>query len=136
QLNVLAGLSGRTSLSRLTARLIGKRAGPTMKTILVPTQNGAAMTTALEAAVLLAQRPGAYIEGVPLWFGVPEFVVAELSTGFSMEIYRARRDEETAGAQKLFETFMRQHGIPSAKAAGDTPWFGWFDEVAPGESLV
>jgi nucleotide-binding universal stress UspA family protein len=107
-----------------------------MKTILVPTQNIPAMATALETALLLAQRTGAYIEGVPLWFGVPEFVVAELSTGFSMEIYRARRDDETAGARQLFESFMRQHGVPAAKTAGDAPWFGWFEEVSPGEALV
>jgi nucleotide-binding universal stress UspA family protein len=107
-----------------------------MKTILVPAQNIPAMASALETAVLLAQRTGGYIEGVPLWFGVPEFVVSELATGFSMEIYRARREEDTAGARELFETFMRQHGVPSAKTADDLPWFGWFDAVSPGESLV
>ena len=36
-----------------------------MKTILVPTQNIPSMTSALETAVLLAQRTGAYLEGVP-----------------------------------------------------------------------
>ena len=80
-----------------------------MKTILVPTQNFPAMPSALETAVLLAERTGAYIEGVPLWFGVPEFVVAELASGFSMEIYRARRDDEADGAHKLFESFMQVH---------------------------
>jgi len=30
---------------------------------------------------------------------------------------------------------MRQHGVSAAKT-GDTPWFGWFDEVSPGEALV
>jgi len=107
-----------------------------MKTILVPTQNIPAMGSALETAVLLAQRTGAYIEGIPLWFGAPEFVVAELASGFSMEVYRARREEETDGARKLFETFMQQHNIPAAKAAAGRPWFGWFDAVSPGESLV
>ncbi len=107
-----------------------------MKTILVPTQNIPSMASALETAVLLAQRTGAYIEGVPLWFGVPEFVVAELATGFSMEIYRARRDDETGGARALFETFMWEHGIPATGAKADGPSFGWFDEVSPGESLV
>jgi nucleotide-binding universal stress UspA family protein len=107
-----------------------------MKTILVPTQNVPSMTSALEAAVLLAQRTGAYIEGVPLWFGVPEFVVAELATGFSMEIYRARRDDETGGARTLFETFMKEHDIPAAGRKGDAPSYGWFDEVSPGEALV
>ena len=57
-----------------------------MKTILVPTQNIPAMGSALETAVLLAQRIGAYIEGIPLWFGAPEFVVAELASGFSGEL--------------------------------------------------
>jgi nucleotide-binding universal stress UspA family protein len=106
-----------------------------MKTILVPTQNIPAMPSALETAVLLAERAGGYIEGVPLWFGVPEFVVAELASGFSMEIYRARRDDEAAGAHKLFESFMQERGIPSAQTA-DKPWYGWFDEVAPGEAVV
>jgi hypothetical protein len=36
-----------------------------MKTILVPTQNTPTMQSTLETAVLLAQRTGAYIEGVP-----------------------------------------------------------------------
>jgi nucleotide-binding universal stress UspA family protein len=107
-----------------------------MKTILVPTQNIPAMQSVLETAVLLAQRTGAYVEGVPLWFGVPEFVVAELASGFSMEVYRARRDEEASGAHAVFQSFMQEHGIPSAKATQDKPWCGWFDEVAPGEAIV
>ena len=41
----------------------------TMKTILVPTQNISAMKSTLETALVLAQRTGAYIEGIPLWFG-------------------------------------------------------------------
>jgi nucleotide-binding universal stress UspA family protein len=107
-----------------------------MKTILVPTLNTAAMKSALETAVLLAERIGAYVEGIPLWFGAPEFVVAELATGFSMEVYRARREEETAGARKLFETFMQQHNVPATRTTADRPSYGWFDAVSPGESLV
>jgi nucleotide-binding universal stress UspA family protein len=107
-----------------------------MKTILVPTQNTPAMKSALETAVLLAQRTGAYIEGIPLWFGAPEFVVAELASGFSMEVYRARREEETVEARKLFEAFMQQHNVSHTKTTADRPWYGWFDAVAPGESLV
>jgi nucleotide-binding universal stress UspA family protein len=107
-----------------------------MKTILVPTQNIPTMTSTLETAVLLAQRTGAYIEGVPLWFGVPEFVATEFASTFSIETYRERRDEETAEARKLFETFMRERGIATARTTADRPWFGWFDEVTPGEDLV
>jgi len=107
-----------------------------MKTILVPTQNTSTMKSTLATAVLLAERVGAYIEGVPLWFGAPEFVVTELASSFSIETFRARREEETAGARQLFETFMREHGVTSAKATAERPWFSWFSEVPPGESLV
>jgi len=107
-----------------------------MKTILVPTQNIPAMKSTLETAVLLAQRTGAYVEGVPLWYGVPEFVVAEQASSFSIETYRARRHEETAGMRKLFETFMQEHGIAAARTIADLPSFGWFAEVPPGEDLV
>jgi nucleotide-binding universal stress UspA family protein len=106
-----------------------------MKTILVPTQNIPAMNSTLETAVLLAKRTGAYVEGIPLWFGVPEFVVAELASTFSIEIYRARREEGTAGARKLFETFMQEHGVAARSTAGGLA-YGWFAEVPPGEGLV
>ena len=106
-----------------------------MKTILVPTQDIPAMESTLETAVLLAKRTGAYVEGVPLWFGVPEFVVAELASAFSIEVYRARRQEGTAGARKLFETFMQEHGV-AARSTADGPTYGWFAEVPPGEGLV
>jgi nucleotide-binding universal stress UspA family protein len=107
-----------------------------MKAILVPIQNIPAMKSTLETTVLLAERAGAYIEGVPLWFGAPEFVVAELASSFSIETLRARREEETAGARELFETFMQEHGVAVAKITADRPWFSWFAEVPPGESLV
>jgi len=106
-----------------------------MKTILVPTQTIPAMKSTLETAVLLAKHTGAYIEGVPLWFGVPEFVVAELASSFSIETYRGRREEETAEARKLFETFMHEHGV-AARSTADGPTYGWFAEVPPGEGLV
>jgi nucleotide-binding universal stress UspA family protein len=112
------------------------KAEASMKTILVPTQNIPTMTSTLETAVLLAQRTGAYIEGVPLWFGVPEFVATEFASTFSIETYRERRDEETAEARKLFKTFMQERGIAAARTTADRPWFGWFDEVTPGEDLV
>ena len=107
-----------------------------MKTILVPTQNIPAMKSTLETAVVLAQRTGAYVEGVPLWYGAPEFVVAEMASTFSIETYRARRDEETAGVRQLFETFMQEHGIAAAGTTADRPSFGWLAEVPPGEDLV
>src|ERR1700751_3947290 len=103
-----------------------------MKTILVPTRNVPAMKSTIEAAVLLAQRTGGYIEGVSLWWGVPEFGPTELASTFSMETYRARREEETAEARKLFETFMQEHGVDAARTTTNRPWGGWTALVLPG----
>jgi len=107
-----------------------------MQTILVPTQNIAGMTSALETALLLAQRMGAYIEGFALRFGIPQFVVAELSSGIPMESYQAHRDEEIAEARRIFETFMQEHDIPSSRGAADRPYFGWLEDAPEGETFV
>src|SRR5258707_3013262 len=104
----LEGLACRCRFGCLGLSFIFNEGELTMKTILVPTQNIPAMKSTLEAAVLLAQRTGAYLEGVPLWYGVPEFVVAELASSFSIETYRARRNEETAGGRQLFRTFLQE----------------------------
>jgi nucleotide-binding universal stress UspA family protein len=107
-----------------------------MKTILVPTQNIAAMQSTLETAVLLARCTGAYIEGFPLRFGIPEFVAAELATSFPLDSYQAKSDEEAAETRRLFETFMEQHGIPPAGPASDRPCFGWLATAPEGENFV
>jgi nucleotide-binding universal stress UspA family protein len=62
--------------------------------------------------------------------------VTELASSFSIETFRARREEETAGARELFEAFMRERGVASTKTTPDRPWFSWFAQVPPGESLV
>src|SRR5215467_7696665 len=107
-----------------------------MKTILVPTQNIPAMKSALETALLLAQRTGAYIEGFALRFGIPQFVVAELPSGIPMESYQAHRDEEIAEAHRIFETFMKEHNVPSGRGAADRPCSGWLADAPEGESFV
>jgi nucleotide-binding universal stress UspA family protein len=107
-----------------------------MKNILVPTQNIAAMQSTLETAVLLAQCTGAYIEGYPLRFGIPEFVAAELAMSFPLDSYQAKGEEEAAQARRLFETFMQQHGIPPAGSASNRPCFGWLATAPEGEGFV
>src|SRR5438477_10715557 len=104
--------------------------GPRMKTILVPTQSIAAMKSALEVAVLLARRTGAYIEGFPLRIAIPPYVVAELTAGLALDAYDAQREEELAELRRLFETFMHEHDIPPVSATAELPCFGW-RAVAP-----
>ena len=107
-----------------------------MKTILVPTQNIAALQSTLETATLLARCTGAYIEGFPLRFGIPEFVAAELATSFPLDSYQAKSEEEAAETRRLFETFMQQHDIPPAGSAPPGPSFGWLATAPEGEGFV
>ena len=107
-----------------------------MKTILVPTQNIAAMQSTLETATLLARCTGAYIEGFPLRFGIPEFVAAELATSFPLDSYQAKSEEEAAETRRFFETFMQQHDIPPAGSAPPGPSFGWLATAPEGEGFV
>jgi nucleotide-binding universal stress UspA family protein len=107
-----------------------------MKTILVPTQNFAAMKSALEVAVLLARRTGAYIEGFPLRVGIPQYVVAELTAGFTMAAYAELRDEETTELRRLFETFMQEQGIPPSGTTAERPSFGWLAVAPEDESFI
>ena len=107
-----------------------------MKTILVPTQHIATMKSALETAVLLARRTGAYIEGFPLRAVIPPYVVAELTAGLSMDAYDTQRDEETAELRRLFEGFMQEHAIPPSGAAAQHPCFGWLATAPDDESFI
>jgi nucleotide-binding universal stress UspA family protein len=107
-----------------------------MKTILVPTQDIAAMKSALEVAVLLARRAGSYIEGFPLRVAIPPYVVAELTAGFTMDTYAAQRDEETAELRRLFETFMQGHGIPPVGTTAEPPSFGWLALAPEDDSFI
>jgi nucleotide-binding universal stress UspA family protein len=107
-----------------------------MKTILVPIQNIALMTSVLEAAARLAQRTGAYIEGFPLRFGIPQYLVAELATGIPLDSYHAKSQEELAEMHRLFEAFMLKHDIPPATAGSSRPCFGWLETAPEGEDFV
>jgi len=107
-----------------------------MKTILVPTQHIAAMPSALELAVLLARRTGAYVEGFPLRVAIPPYVAAELTAGFTMAAYTEQRDEETTGLRRMFEAFMQEHGISAAGAAAGRPAFGWVDAAPEDEGFI
>jgi nucleotide-binding universal stress UspA family protein len=107
-----------------------------MKTILVPTQNIAAMKSTLEVAVLLARRTGAYIEGFPLRVAIPPYVVAELTAGFTLDAYDAQRDEETAELRRLFETSMQEQGIPAAGTNAAAPSFGWLAVAPEDDSFI
>jgi nucleotide-binding universal stress UspA family protein len=105
-----------------------------MKTVLVPTFNSSATRSALETAVMLAQRTGAYIEGFAFRFGIPQYAAAELVVPFAE--YEAKAAEETEEIQRLFEDFMQEHGIPRASTGVHPPCFSWLATAPDGEVFV
>jgi nucleotide-binding universal stress UspA family protein len=94
------------------------------------------MASTLEAAARLAQRTGAYIEGFPLRFGIPQYLVAELATGIYLDSYHAKSEGELAEMHRLFEAFMLKHDIPRATAGSGRPCFGWLETAPEGEDFV
>ena len=107
-----------------------------MKTILVPTENTTETTPALQVAVLLARRCGAYIEGFPLRFALPPYVVAEMTVGFTLNDYAVQRDEDVAELRRMFEAFMHDHGIPPSDTTTERPAFGWLASTPEDDSFV
>ncbi len=107
-----------------------------MRTILVPIQDIATMASALETAVLLAQRTGGYIEGFPLRFGIPQFVAAELAGGFALDLYEAKSEGEVAEMRRSFEAFMQDHDVAKASKTSGRPCFGWLETAPEGEGFV
>ncbi|HTS41912.1 MAG TPA: universal stress protein [Xanthobacteraceae bacterium] len=107
-----------------------------MKTILVPTENHAAMRSALETALLLAKRCDGYIEGFALQFGINEFSAIDMGGGLSLETFKQESQEEAAQARKLFEAFMQENRVPRANGGAPAFSFGWLAEAPEGESFV
>src|SRR5215472_7336124 len=97
-----------------------------MKTILVPTEDDAAMSSALETALILARRCDSYIEGVSL-----RWEIAELTEADHREIARIE-----VQARTTFESFMRKHGVPRSTTTADRPSFGWLDNAPEGDAFV
>ncbi|TYO61081.1 universal stress protein [Bradyrhizobium hipponense] len=107
-----------------------------MKTILVPLQNISMMTSTLDFVVRLAQRTGAYIEGFPLRFGIPQYVVAELAAGIPLESYEVKSEAELNEMRGFFEAFMLKHDIPRAAGGSSRPCFDWLTTAPEGEDFV
>ena len=105
-----------------------------MRAILVPTVNSPAMSSALETAVRLAERNGAYIEGFAFRYGIPQYAVSDFA--FPFDDYQAKAEQETAEVRRSFEIFMQEHGIPPASRAASAPCFGWLATAPEGEAFV
>ena len=83
-----------------------------MKTILVPTEHNTSMASALDTALLLAQKFGACIEGFPLRPAVADLVAMDPDSGLTMVAVKENDAEMVRQAEELFRSFMSRHQVP------------------------
>ncbi len=83
-----------------------------MKTILVPTEQGSAMASALDTALLLAQKFDSCIEGFPLRPAVADLVAMDPDSGLTMVAVKENDAEMVRQAEELFRAFMDNHSVP------------------------
>jgi nucleotide-binding universal stress UspA family protein len=82
-----------------------------MKTILVPTEQSAAMASALNSALLVAQKFDGCIEGFPLRPAVADLVAMDPDAGLTMVAVRENDAEMARQAEELFRAFMQRNGV-------------------------
>jgi hypothetical protein len=90
-----------------------------MKTLLVPTEHGAAMASALDTALLLARKFDSFIEGFSLRPAVADLVAMDPDSGLTMVAVKENDAEMVRQAEDMFRSFMREHQVP--ERAGDGP---------------
>jgi nucleotide-binding universal stress UspA family protein len=108
-----------------------------MKTILVPTENNSAMTSALDTALLLAQKFDSCMEGFALRPAVADLVAMDPDSGLTMVAVRENDAEMVRQAEDLFRAFMTQHRIP--ESTGDAPVSlssTWLKDAPSGHDFV
>jgi nucleotide-binding universal stress UspA family protein len=107
-----------------------------MKTILVPTEDDDAMSSALETALILARRCDSYIEGFALRWKIAEFVSADMMGAVVVQADHREITRMETQARAIFESFMQKHGVPRSTASTDSLSFGWLDNAPEGDAFV
>ena len=108
----------------------------TMKTILIPTERGESMSSALQAALLLARRFDSYIEGFALQPGISQFLAVDMGGSVATKSFRQESIEEAKKAKAMFESFMQERGVPRSSQAASGLSFSWLDDAPEGEDIV
>ncbi len=109
-----------------------------MKTILVPTEHNAVMASALDAALLLAQKFGGCIEGFPLRPAVADMVAMDPDAGLTMVAVKENDADIVRQAEDLFRAFMEQHGVTpyAGEAPPAAPSWAWNASAPSGQDFV
>jgi nucleotide-binding universal stress UspA family protein len=96
-----------------------------MKSILVPTEQNVAMTSALDAALLLAQKFAGCIEGFSLRPAVADLVAMDPDAGLTMVAVKENDAEMVRQAEDLFRSFMQHHGVKERVDEASTASLSW-----------
>jgi len=108
-----------------------------MKTILVPTEQGPTMVSALDTALLLARKFDSCIEGFSLRPAVADLVAMDPDSGLTMVAVKENDAEMVRQAETLFRSFMVSNGI--AESTGKFPaslsW-SWLADAPSGHDFV
>jgi nucleotide-binding universal stress UspA family protein len=134
-----AAIRGEQSRSlRFAAREAGRAH---MKAILVPTESNAAMPSALDTALLLAQKFGGAIEGFALRPAVADMVAMDPDAGLTMVAVKENDAEMVRQAEELFRAFMQRHGLRERRdgaggAASGAPSWTWLKSAPSGHDFV
>jgi hypothetical protein len=113
------------------------QAGVRMKNILVPTENNASMQSALDTALLLAQKFGSCIEGFPLRPAVADLVAMDPDSGLTMVAVKENDAELVRQAEDIFRSFMTNHQV--AVRTGEAPAslsHTWLNDAPSGHDFV
>src|SRR5580704_781515 len=83
-----------------------------LKTILVPTEQTSAMESALNCALLLAEKFGGRVEGFALRPAVAEMVAMDPDAGMTMVAVKENDADMVRQAEELFRAFMERRNVP------------------------
>src|ERR1700729_3805207 len=113
-----------------------------MKTILVPTEQGPAMASALDTALLLARKFDSFIEGFSLRPAVADLVAMDPDAGLTMVAVKENDAEMVRQAGGVFRSFMQRHGLqprreaaPASADAAAPSWL-WLESAPSGHDFV
>jgi nucleotide-binding universal stress UspA family protein len=107
-----------------------------MKALLVPTEQHDLMGSALETALLVARQFDSYMEGFALRPAIDNFAAMDPVSSMAVATVRQHDEEAAEQARLLFDTFMKDHGVPRARRLGDKLGCGWFDAAPDGDDFV
>jgi nucleotide-binding universal stress UspA family protein len=107
-----------------------------MKTILIPTEDHDAMPAVLEAARLIAERFGSYMEGFAVHPAPADFVAVDPVSSLTIASTHDDDEEVERVAQRLFDNFMRGHGVPEAQPGPAVYSHRWVRSGALGDAFI